>query len=153
MVIGLNPSIADDSTSDATMRKIMKFIEKWDERTSYHFDSFIMLNLYPLIETSPDLLKVNHKFNPLLHARNIEIITMFLDKYANTEVLLCYGDSIESVKWLKNCRDEVLELLAKYKDISLITFGELTRMNNPRHPCRLSYSIDPKPFPNPFVEH
>ena len=59
IIIGLNPSTADEHSPDATMRKIMKFIEKWDERTSYHFDSFIMLNLYPLIETSPVLGSVS----------------------------------------------------------------------------------------------
>ena len=152
IVIGLNPSTADETRSDATMRKIMGFIEKWDERTSHHFDSFIMLNLYPLIETSPTGLNLNHKLNTLLHERNMETIIMFLDKYPGAEVLLCYGDSIESVKWLKICRDEVLKLLACYKDISLITLGNLTNLKNPRHPCRLSYSTDPMPFHNPFKE-
>ena len=112
IVIGLNPSKADETKSDATIRKIMGFIEKWDERTSYHFDSFIMLNLYPIIETSPSLLNANHKFNSLLHVRNMEIISKFLYKYPAAEILLCYGDSIESVKWLKSCRDEILKLLA-----------------------------------------
>ena len=64
---------------------------------------------------------------------------MFLDKYSGAEVLLCYGDSIESVKWLKSCRGEILKLLAQYKDISLFTVGELTKMKNPRHPCRLHF--------------
>ena len=150
IVIGLNPSKADETKSDATMRKIMGFIDKWNERTTYHFDSFIMLNLYPLIETSPADLNARHKFNPLLHSRNMEIITMFLDKYSCGEVLLCYGDAIETVKWLKNCRDEILKLLARNKDISLFTLGKLTNMKNPRHPCRLSYNVNPETFSNPF---
>ena len=66
---------------------------------------------------------------------------MFLDKYSGAEVLLCYGDSIESMKWLKSCRDDILKLLAQYKDISLFTVGELTKMKNPRHPCRLHFMI------------
>ena len=152
IVIGLNPSTADENSPDATMRKIIKFIEKWDERTSHHFDNFIMLNLYPLIETSPVLLNANHKFNSLLHVRNMEIISMFLDKYSGAGVLLCYGDSIESVKWLKSCRDEILKLLAQYKDISLFTVGELTNMKNPRHPCRLAYITNMEPYHNPFKE-
>ncbi|MBD5196873.1 MAG: DUF1643 domain-containing protein [Bacteroidales bacterium] len=152
IIIGLNPSKADRISPDATMRKIMKFIEKWDERTSHHFDSFIMLNLYPLIETSPALLNANHKFNSLLHIRNMEIISMFLEKYSGAEVLLCYGDSIESVKWLKSCRDEILKLLAQHNDISLYTVGKLTKMKNPRHPCRLAYSTNPELYHNPFKE-
>ncbi|MDE5555298.1 MAG: DUF1643 domain-containing protein [Muribaculaceae bacterium] len=150
ILIGLNPSTADETTSDATMRKILGFIEKWDERTTHHFDSFIMLNLYPLIETSPAVLNARHEFNPLLHSRNLAIITMFLEKYSRAEVLLCYGDSIETVKWLKGCRDEILKLLAHYKDITVFTLGKMTNMKNPRHPCRLSYSTNPEPFSNPF---
>ena len=150
IVIGLNPSKADETKADATMRKIMGFIGKWNERTNYHFDSFIMLNLYPLIETSPADLNARHKFNSILHSRNIETITMFLDKYSDASILLCYGDSIESVKWLADCRNDVLKLLAKYKGVSLLSFGSLTKMNNPRHPCRLAYSIDPEYFHNPF---
>ena len=66
---------------------------------------------------------------------------MFLDKYSGAEVLLCYGDSIESVKWLKSCRGEILKLLAQYKDISFFPVGELTKMKDPLHPCRLHFMV------------
>ena len=153
IVIGLNPSTADETNSDATMRKIIGFINNWNERSSYNFDGFIMLNLYPLRETSPEVLNQNHEFNPALHARNMEVISMILDNHTNAEILLCYGDSIESVKWLKDCRDDILKLIARHEGCSLFTLGDLTNMKNPRHPCRLAYTTDLKRYSNPFKDN
>lgn len=150
IVVGLNPSTADETTPDATMRKIIGFINNWNDRFSYNFDGFIMLNLYPLRETSPVVLNRTHEFNPVLHARNMEVISMILETHPHAEILLCYGDSIETVRWLKDCRDEILELIANYEGCSLFTLGGLTNMKNPCHPCRLAYSTNLEPFDNPF---
>ena len=151
IVIGLNPSTADETTPDATMRKVIGFINKWNERSSYNFDSFIMLNLYPLRETSPDVLNQTHEFNAILHERNMEIISDTLNQHPNAKILLCYGDSIESVRWLKYCRDEILKLMVRHEGCSLFSLGNLTNMKNPRHPSRLAYSIDMQPYLNPFT--
>lgn len=153
IVIGLNPSTADKTNSDATMRKIIGFINNWNERSSFNFDGFIMLNLYPLRETSPEVLNKRHKFNPVLHARNMEVISMILASHPNAEILLCYGDSIESVRWLKDCRDDILKLIARQEGCSLFTLGDLTNMKNPRHPCRLPYTTDLKRYSNPFKDN
>lgn len=150
IVIGLNPSTADETSPDATMRKIIGFINKWNDRSSYNFDGFIMLNLYPLRETSPKVLNQTHQFNPTLHERNMEIISDTLKHHPNAKILLCYGDSIESVKWLKDCRDDLLKLMVKHESCSLFSLGDLTNMKNPRHPSRLAYSIDMQPYLNPF---
>ena len=152
IIIGLNPSTADETTPDATIRKIMGFINQWNERSSYNFDGFIMLNLYPLRETSPQRLNAKYRFNIVLHERNMETISLILDTHPNASLLLCYGDSIESVAWLKECRDELLKLLVKYEDISLFTLGDMTVRKNPRHPCRLAYSTDLHPYHNPFKD-
>lgn len=150
IVIGLNPSTADESTPDATMRKIIGFIKEWNERNLRDYDSFIMLNLYPLRETSPAELNKHH-FNENLHARNLEIISYTLDEYSTSDILMCYGDAIEMVPWLKYCRDEILKILAKYSQHRLLCLGKLTQKGNPRHPCRLSYKTDLTGFDNPFA--
>lgn len=149
IVVGLNPSTADESAPDATMRKIMGFIKKWKENNLRGYDSFIMLNLYPLRETSPAELN-KYQFNDYLHTRNMEIISSVLDEHPRTEILLCYGDSIEKIPWLKYCRDEILKLIAQYPHSEPLRLGELTIKNNPRHPCRLAYNTDLKSFNNPF---
>lgn len=144
IVLGLNPSTADESKPDATIRKIMGFISKWNESKTHNFDSFTMINLYPIIETSP--IKLPKTIDINLHKRNLEIISSILDEYPSCNILLCYGDSIESVKWLKECRDDIFRLFRQYPEIQLYCLGDLTRLKNPRHPSRLSYNTKLTPF-------
>lgn len=152
IMVGLNPSKADEFTPDATMRKIMGFINIWNADQKCSYDGFLMLNLYPLRETIPAELK-KHKFKLYenLHSRNLEVISSILDEYPKTDILLCYGDSIEKVPWLKFYRDEILKLLARYPQNKLLSLGNLTNKGNPRHPCRLSYKTEREIFKNPFA--
>lgn len=151
IVIGLNPSTADESTPDATMRKIMGFISTWNKSGIRDYDSFIMLNLYPQRETSPrELNKKSPDINEIIHCRNVEMISSVLSNYPKADLLLCYGDSIEIIPWMKKCRDAVLKLLTQYPEVSLHCLGCLTSKKNPRHPCRLAYKTELMPFLNSF---
>lgn len=150
IVVGLNPSTADETVTDATIRKIMGFITNWNQIGTRGYDSFIILNLYPLRETSPVVLDKMYSFSEIVHKRNMEIISSVLNENQEGDVLLCYGDSVDSVSWLKYCRDEILKLLASYTHLSLFSLGNLTNKKNPRHPCRLAYKTDLKKFHNPF---
>lgn len=147
IVIGLNPSIADNNKSDATMRKILGFMTKWNEDGSFYHDSFIMLNLYPLIETYSGKLK-GHDFNEIIHSRNLEAISSILNKHPSADVLLCYGDAIEDVPKLKECRNSILSKLGEYPNLNLYKLGELTIKRNPRHPSRLAYKTEVGTFVN-----
>lgn len=158
IVLGLNPSTADETKPDATMRKIMGFISRWNESGIHDFDSFIMVNLYPLRETFPRKLKDKDDY---LHKVNLEVISSILKEYPSGSVLLCYGDSIELVKWMKDCRDDIFKLFGQYPDIKVYCLGEssdkcsLTRRRNPRHPSRLSYKNELKLFriPDSSLNH
>lgn len=151
IVIGLNPSTADENSPDATMRKIMGFISTWNKSGVPKHDSFIMLNIYPQIEKSPrELNKKSPAMNEIIHNRNIEMISTILDNYPKSNIMLCYGDSIDIIPWMKNCRDEVLKLLTHYPEVSLYSLGGLTIRKNPRHPCRLAFKTELIPFHNPF---
>lgn len=151
IVIGLNPSTADESTPDATMRKIMGFITNWNKSGDWNYDSFIMLNLYPQRETSPrELNKKSPAINEVIHNRNMEMISTVLDNYPKVNLLLCYGDSIEIIPWMKKCRDEILKLLTQYPEVTIHCLGALTSKKNPRHPCRLAYKTELNLFQNPF---
>ncbi len=97
IIIGMNPSTADETISDVTMRKIIDFITNWNQGGVHNFDSFIMLNLYPLRKTSPYELVKEHTFHPSLHNKNMEFILSILNTYPASKILLCYGDSIEIV--------------------------------------------------------
>lgn len=151
VIIGLNPSAANESAPDATMRKILGFISTWSKSGARDYDSFIMLNLYPQRETSPcELNKKSRFINEMIHCRNMEMVSSILNAYQNSDILLCYGDSIEIVTWMKQCKEDILKLLTKYPDVSLYSLRELTKRKNPRHPCRLAYKTKLMPFINPF---
>lgn len=53
--IGLNPSTADESELDPTLRRIMDFSRSWG------FDAFVMLNLFAYRATSPEDMKAQAK--------------------------------------------------------------------------------------------
>ena len=145
ILIGLNPSTADETAPDATIRKIIGFIDAWKKDSHHGYDSFIMLNLYPLIETFPDELSKNPG-NKNLHKRNLEKIASVLKEYPQGDVLLCYGDSIDKVSWLKEFRDDILNMIKTFPEIRLFQLGDPTISGNPRHPSRLSYSVKLRPF-------
>ena len=84
VVIGVNPSTANESKSDATMRKVMGFAE----RNGY--DGFVMLNLYP--QRSTDFLGVHRERNEDLHQKNLEAIRCFFETYNHLDVLAAWGE-------------------------------------------------------------
>lgn len=131
LVLGLNPSTADEKKPDATIRKIMGFAERWG------YDSFIMVNLYPLRCTFPgDLPK---DFEEDLHVQNYRTIEEIISNLGDTEVLVCYGDNIRVQPYLEFCKTEILKMLSEYSKLKLVRISDLTIKGNPRHPCRLPY--------------
>ena len=131
LVLGLNPSTADEKKPDATIRKIMGFAERWG------YDSFIMVNVYPLRSTFPKDLPEN--FEEGLHAQNYRTIEEIISGLGETEVLICYGDNIMNKPYLELCKSEILKMFSAYSKLKLVRISDLTLKGNPRHPCRLSY--------------
>ncbi|NMA24004.1 MAG: DUF1643 domain-containing protein, partial [Spirochaetales bacterium] len=84
IVIGLNPSTADENKPDMTISKIIGFA------TRNNFDGFIMLNLYPKRATSPDNLDV--KMNSNIHAENIDAIFNSLKDINEISILAAWGE-------------------------------------------------------------
>lgn len=74
VVLGLNPSTADDSTPDNTIRRIMHLAEH------NGFDSFVMFNVYPLRATKPKDLPYDIDYD--IHNRNLECIRLTMNKMA-----------------------------------------------------------------------
>ena len=64
IVLGLNPSTADSTKPDRTMKKVMHYAEQEG------FDGFAMINLYPRRATKPVNLG---EFNKEIHARNSHV--------------------------------------------------------------------------------
>lgn len=128
--IGVNPSMADKNKPDATMREILKIIEK------NGYDSFIMINLYPLIKTNPNELP-NEK-NDKIHKENLNKIEEILNKYEKSDVLACWGDLITKRAYLLECSKDIIKLCEKYK--TSFKYLSLSNKGNPTHPMRQFYN-------------
>lgn len=130
MVIGVNPSTANESTPDATMRKVMGFAE-------YNgFDSFIMVNLYPQRTTDPNRLDKIADFE--LNGRNCNFIKEALSKMGRFPTVLCaWGNLIKKRRYLGTCLTTIVEAIAslqpQYKCINTTNAG------HPVHPLYQKY--------------
>jgi len=127
---GVNPSTATPEKYDPTVTRVSRTANKMG------FDSFVMLNIYPLRATNPDDLP---KIPDLEEADiNVEII---LNEIKNgSTVWAAWGDLINKREWLIDCRDSILFQIKKHREnIHWVKMGELTKNGNPRHPLYLKY--------------
>ncbi|MFR9543378.1 MAG: DUF1643 domain-containing protein [Rikenellaceae bacterium] len=128
-VFGVNPSIANAYRSDPTIRRVQGYAER------NGFDGFVMLNVYPLIETDPKRLP--DTFNKKLHEENIEQIrqAIYVD---HPTILVAFGNTINTRPYLKDCFRDIVEAISN-KPITWKQIGALTKSGNPRHPSRGAY--------------
>ena len=65
-MFGINPSTATDKKPDPTISRINTYLNR------YGFDSFKMMNIYPLRSTEPDQLPMQIDMD--IHRRNMKEI-------------------------------------------------------------------------------
>ena len=90
VVIGVNPSTANEKHPDPTVRKVMGFAEL----NSY--DGFVMLNLYA--QRSTNFKSVHNKRDEILHQNNLDAIKEFFKTYNDLDVLVAWGNLIYNLK-------------------------------------------------------
>ena len=137
ITIGLNPSTATQKKLDNTVTKVEKVAQQCG------FDSFIMLNLYPVRATDPQDLP--SKPAPMACERNLEEIEKIIAKYPTPTIWAAWGELVMNRPYLYRTRDELFQRLAKYNP-QWRRFGELTVNGHPRHPRGLSYSWTLEPY-------
>lgn len=136
IVIALNPSVANEKISDRTVDKIRTYCELWG------FDSFIMLNLYPLRQTHADQLP--RLFDETIHQINLRYIEQYtLNNYS---ILMAYGDNVRKYDYLSRCLNDIFSILSLNQSRAFYQLGNLTKKGNPRHPSRLAYNVELQPF-------
>jgi len=123
VVIGMNPSHARESRSDATVNHVI------DVAMRDGYSGWLMLNLYPERSPKPSELA---DYNPDLSAANCEAIERVLSRLGATEVLAGWGDMGGSAT-LKRAQPDVAGLM-KRMGIRSFTLDPLTKEGNPRHP-------------------
>jgi serine/threonine protein phosphatase 1 len=122
-IIGLNPSVATNEKSDKTMNRVKGFAKD--------FDSFIMLNLYPVVTPSPAELPANGEYDEVAFAKNLAEIKKIVPE--NATILAAWGNNIDYRSYLKKSFYEIYKQL-EHKNCKWIKIGELTKRGNPRHP-------------------
>ncbi|MGD1852428.1 MAG: DUF1643 domain-containing protein [Cyanophyceae cyanobacterium] len=131
LVLGLNPSKANQNKSDVTISKIGK------AALSNGFDGFIVANLYSLRSTNPKELP--QCVDMSLVGRNAEIIASSAKKYGAVTFWAAWGGDIKTREYLRRS----LSLIAnkvRSQNICWLHFGPLRKDGHPRHPSRLSYA-------------
>lgn len=129
-VIGLNPSTADGTKDDNTIRKCIGFAKNWD------FGELVMVNLFAFRATNPaDMMKATDPIGP----ENDEYLALVCD--SSKTVIVAWGNHGKHL----NREKEVIEMLTKGYKLELMCLGK-TMQGTPRHPLYVPYSVKLSPF-------
>jgi hypothetical protein len=126
--IGLNPSTADETRDDPTVRRCIRFAQSWG------YGRMFMLNIFAYRSTDPRALR--HVADPIGPGTNAAIVTIC--RRARL-VVACWG------QWgrLLERGGAVAQLL---RDSSLHCL-DITRDGHPKHPLYISAATKPRRFP------
>lgn len=125
VVIGINPNKADAFQNDPTIRKIEEQLEVWRE-----FDGFLMLNLYPIRASKPELL---NQFEKDLAILNAALIRQLLKGMTKPVVWAAWGDNFDCNPFLNYCLREIQNATIDLA-ICWCQCEKPTENKNPRHP-------------------
>jgi len=124
MFIGLNPSLANETTDDPTIRRVKSFAEKWG------YGKIYMLNLFAYITPYPNELRK-------CDAPIGEKTDLYLQEIRSKceEVIFAWGD------YNSNGRDKSV--------VGMFPNGKALFINKngtPRHPLYVPRNVVPQPF-------
>ncbi len=126
--VGINPSTARPDDFDNTMKSV--------ERIALNngYDSFIMLNVYPIRSTVFENLSKEE--NEYYRKRNKEEIKRCIQGMEDPlNVWLAFGNLVDKRTYMKDCMDDILKVL-KEKEVRFWNAGR-TKADNPKHPLYL----------------
>jgi hypothetical protein len=129
LIIGLNPSTANQYTRDQTLTRVEHFCRR-------RANGLIMCNLYPQRATDPDDLPKKADLN-LIH-QNTDHILNLAQKIQNPEIWAAWGDPIDKRSYLTESMNHLHTALSRLAP-RWIQSGSTTVKGHPRHPSRLAY--------------
>jgi len=126
MFIGLNPSTADESLNDATIRRCINFAKSWG------YGGMYMLNLFAYVSTDPKQLILD---------TDIELNNFHLMEYAgkSEKVIFAWGAFKQHSKRMQ-------EVIAMFPDAYCI--GK-SKEGFPKHPLYLKSDLLPIKYKSP----
>lgn len=129
LIIGLNPSTANQYARDQTLTRVEGFAQR-------RAPGIIMCNLYPLRCTDPNRLP--KRVNGKLVESNTRCIISLCRRHAVREIWAAWGDPIEKRPYLSTSLYRLYEALTPLS-LNWLKCGSTTRKGHPRHPSRLAY--------------
>lgn len=130
MFIGLNPSTADETNDDPTIRKCVGYAQRWG------YGALCMTNLFALRATDPRVMKMAHEpigeDNPLTILRVALNADMIICAWGRDGAYLNRGDRV-----ITNLRDNGIK---KMHHLGLNSDG------TPKHPLYLKSRLEPIPL-------
>jgi len=143
VVVGINPSYADDNYADPTICCVEEIAEAND------YDGFIMVNVYPQRATDIDDEDENTKLprNGFEEKNqiddNVEKIYNIVQSLYRRDILLAYGGHIDDRKYLKDCLQKIYQRLENlHPNYKMI---KVSKSGHPWHPLyALRYAKSPK---------
>jgi hypothetical protein len=123
----LNPSTADGTQDDATIRKITAYSSRWN------FGRMVVVNLFAWRERDPKLLPTD--VDVAAGPENDEYIRQSIDSCEAT--IFAWGNSLAAV--VRNPRETRVLELARGHDVRVLA---RTKDGAPRHPLYLPGSLD-----------
>lgn len=125
--LGVNPSQARPDQYNGTVASV--------ERIAYfnNFDSWLMINLYPLRATQPNLLP--NSIQKAYHEENLEIIEAIFEE-KDPVIWAAWGNLIDSRPYLKHCLSDIFNM-SQFYDCQWISAGTPLKAGHPKHPLYL----------------
>jgi anti-anti-sigma factor len=133
--IGLNPSTADETVNDPTIRRCIRFAYDW----GHH--ELVMLNLFAFRSTSPHVL---HQIPADLAIGPENDATIMRHARGASRIVLAWG--VHGDAWFRD--REVVRMLRESRIVlpqTLQCLG-LTKDGHPRHPLYVTATTRPEPF-------
>ncbi len=137
IVLGLNPSTANEEKPDQTMKKVVSFME------SNGFDGFMMLNLYSRRTPYPKKLK-SIGIDPKEHEKNLESIKRHISSIDQPTILLAFGANIVKINGLVDCFKDIVKECKAYNPKWFCL--DTTKDGHPKHPLYLSKNLRLREF-------
>lgn len=125
---GVNPSVASPENLDPTM----KIVDAFAKANGY--DSYIMINLYPMRATNPN--DMHETVDKNIMKENLEYIESILSN-GNCDIWAAWGALIKARLYLKDCLQQIVDIADTY-NCSWYTIGEKTKEGHPHHPLYLN---------------
>ena len=113
LVVGLNPSTADETHPDPTVRKVVGFAEGGG------YDGFATLD-------------------DAMYRKNLDVAADLLQRYPAADILVAFGNDISIRPYLKQSFRDLYSVLRASRG-QWFQIGRLTAKGNPRHPLYARY--------------